>query len=309
MSRRRDDRLRAARTGRKRTVNRQPVIRPDEVGQTGGPASLDDALLLQWIESRVRAGVKPSVLAAYALLAGAAFTGDVTVPDEAYGSGWNGSTEVPTKNALYDKIETLGGVTSVGGSSPISSSGGSTPTISIANAAADGSTKGAAAFNSTDFTASSGVVSSTAKYHILVAVLQSVTPTTSGINTTAVSSQTTIPRTGSYKFRFTFRITSVSGTPSTITITSNAGSAISRVPANSGSGSFSTIIAANTVTATIAKGSTFAAGDCYYGESSSVSLTAGDNIVAGNGANALFNIKVNNATSVSGQMGIELVEQ
>lgn len=39
----------------------------------------------------------------------AAFGGDVTVPDEAYGSGWNGSLEVPTKNALYDKIETLGG--------------------------------------------------------------------------------------------------------------------------------------------------------------------------------------------------------
>lgn len=32
---------------------------------------------------------------------------DIVVPDEAYGSGWNGSTEVPTKNAVYDKIETL----------------------------------------------------------------------------------------------------------------------------------------------------------------------------------------------------------
>jgi hypothetical protein len=29
------------------------------------------------------------------------------VPDEAYGAGWNGSTQVPTKNAVYDKIETL----------------------------------------------------------------------------------------------------------------------------------------------------------------------------------------------------------
>ncbi len=34
---------------------------------------------------------------------------DIAVPDEAYGAGWNGSMEVPTKNALYDKIETLGG--------------------------------------------------------------------------------------------------------------------------------------------------------------------------------------------------------
>ncbi len=33
----------------------------------------------------------------------------ITIPDEAYGAGWNGNLEVPTKNALYDKIETLGG--------------------------------------------------------------------------------------------------------------------------------------------------------------------------------------------------------
>lgn len=38
---------------------------------------------------------------------------EVTVADEAYGSGWNGSTEVPTKNALYDKIETIGGSVTV----------------------------------------------------------------------------------------------------------------------------------------------------------------------------------------------------
>ncbi len=37
---------------------------------------------------------------------------DVTVPDEAYGVGWNGSLEVPTKNAIYDKIETIGGTVS-----------------------------------------------------------------------------------------------------------------------------------------------------------------------------------------------------
>jgi hypothetical protein len=33
--------------------------------------------------------------------------GNLTVPDEAYGVGWNGSLEVPTKNAIYDKIETI----------------------------------------------------------------------------------------------------------------------------------------------------------------------------------------------------------
>jgi len=36
------------------------------------------------------------------------FSDDVVIPDEAYGAPWNGSLEVPTKNALYDKIETLG---------------------------------------------------------------------------------------------------------------------------------------------------------------------------------------------------------
>jgi hypothetical protein len=29
------------------------------------------------------------------------------VQDEPYGSGWNGDMSVPTKNAIYDKIETL----------------------------------------------------------------------------------------------------------------------------------------------------------------------------------------------------------
>jgi hypothetical protein len=35
---------------------------------------------------------------------------DIQVPDDAYdATGWNGSTEVPTKNAIRDKIEALGG--------------------------------------------------------------------------------------------------------------------------------------------------------------------------------------------------------
>lgn len=36
------------------------------------------------------------------------YAGYVSVADEAYGAGWNGSTQVPTKNAIYDKIEALG---------------------------------------------------------------------------------------------------------------------------------------------------------------------------------------------------------
>lgn len=36
------------------------------------------------------------------------FSGDVTVPDEAYdATAWNGSLEVPTKNAVRDKIESM----------------------------------------------------------------------------------------------------------------------------------------------------------------------------------------------------------
>lgn len=37
----------------------------------------------------------------------ATFAGDVTVPAEAYGAGWNGSNEAPTKNDVYDKVEAV----------------------------------------------------------------------------------------------------------------------------------------------------------------------------------------------------------
>ena len=37
----------------------------------------------------------------------AEFAGDVSVADEPYGAGWNGSAKVPTRNAVFDKIETL----------------------------------------------------------------------------------------------------------------------------------------------------------------------------------------------------------
>lgn len=47
--------------------------------------------------------------AGLARLAGGTFTGDISVPAEVYGVGWNGSNEVPTKNDLYDKIETISG--------------------------------------------------------------------------------------------------------------------------------------------------------------------------------------------------------
>jgi len=37
----------------------------------------------------------------------ATLSGDLSVSDEVYGAGWDSSVEVPTKNAVYDKIETI----------------------------------------------------------------------------------------------------------------------------------------------------------------------------------------------------------
>jgi hypothetical protein len=39
--------------------------------------------------------------------AGATFTGDIVVPDEAYSVAWDGNFEVPTKNAVYDELSIL----------------------------------------------------------------------------------------------------------------------------------------------------------------------------------------------------------
>lgn len=58
--------------------------------------------------SRVSAGVVAVEGKTLANLTdGGTFAADISVPDEAYGSGWNGSVEVPTKNAIYDKVETI----------------------------------------------------------------------------------------------------------------------------------------------------------------------------------------------------------
>lgn len=55
------------------------------------------------------------------------FADKVEVPDDAYAAGWNGSTEVPTKNAIYDKIESLApGIPSLTAGSVIFSGGGTT---------------------------------------------------------------------------------------------------------------------------------------------------------------------------------------
>lgn len=55
-----------------------------------------------------------STFSSHVPTAGGTFSGDIVVPDEAYdATNWNGSLEVPTKNAVRDKIETLGAGSSV----------------------------------------------------------------------------------------------------------------------------------------------------------------------------------------------------
>jgi hypothetical protein len=121
---------------------------------TGDIDLIDDAI----VNGETKAPSQNAVYDANALkadLAGATFSGDVIVPDEAYdATAWNGSLEVPTKNAIRDKIETLGAgsgtVTSVGltagtggsdvnvSGSPVTTSGAITLNIPDAGAAARG---------------------------------------------------------------------------------------------------------------------------------------------------------------------------
>lgn len=49
-------------------------------------------------------------ITSYMPKSGGTFTGDIIVPDEAYdATAWNGNLETPTKNAIRDKIESMGG--------------------------------------------------------------------------------------------------------------------------------------------------------------------------------------------------------
>lgn len=51
---------------------------------------------------------------------GLTLTGDLVIPDEVYGVGWDASLEAPTKNAVYDKIEAV--VASVAGKKALNAS-------------------------------------------------------------------------------------------------------------------------------------------------------------------------------------------
>jgi len=69
------------------------------------PQAIDEGVLFTWSDSPAEALVTFDSDRFY-------FGVDIAVPDEAYSATtWNGSLEVPTKNAIRDKIETLGSQT------------------------------------------------------------------------------------------------------------------------------------------------------------------------------------------------------
>ena len=80
------------------------VLTHAPVKKSGTPS---DNQLAVWTDDETIEGVSGVTFDGSVL----AVTGDITVTDDAYAAGWNGSSEVPTKNAVYDKIESI----SVGG--------------------------------------------------------------------------------------------------------------------------------------------------------------------------------------------------
>lgn len=84
---------------------------------------------VNWKLRLIRNGVLADILTVTAQGDGS-ILGNFAVSDEAYGASWNGSNNVPTKNAVYDKIETL----SAGGGTP----GGADTNVQFNNAGAFG---------------------------------------------------------------------------------------------------------------------------------------------------------------------------
>lgn len=84
------------------TVSARTITGDSEISVTNGDGVIGNPTL--------------AIGAAIARLASPALTGSPTVPDDAYdATGWNGSTGIPTKNAIRDKIESMssGGGTSI----------------------------------------------------------------------------------------------------------------------------------------------------------------------------------------------------
>ena len=71
---------------------------------SSGPGGAPDTNISRGAAGQVNVGT-----GAQGSTAGKLVADSVEVTDDAYGVGWNGSVAVPTKNAVYDKIETLSG--------------------------------------------------------------------------------------------------------------------------------------------------------------------------------------------------------
>jgi hypothetical protein len=78
-------------------------------GAHGWGWSANDFELGYWTEDDQDLHITNSIRVAAVEAGTGIFYTYLTVGDEVYGSDWNGSLEVPTKNALWDKIETIAG--------------------------------------------------------------------------------------------------------------------------------------------------------------------------------------------------------
>lgn len=94
-------------------VNNQVAIWTSDTGIEGSPNMTFDGTTLSILydDSNYLSTTVNSAGSATFDLTGTSpeftFSDAVNVPDEAYGVGWDGNTEVPTKNAVYDKIEAI----------------------------------------------------------------------------------------------------------------------------------------------------------------------------------------------------------
>ncbi len=62
------------------------------------------------------AGVGVDLISTQTISGAKTFSSNITIPDEVYGVAWNGALTVPSKNAVYDKIEGLSGLYQPAGS-------------------------------------------------------------------------------------------------------------------------------------------------------------------------------------------------
>jgi hypothetical protein len=86
------------------------VLVPDEAYGVGWNASLEAPTknaIYDEMETKADDSAVVHLAGAENITGVKTFTVDPIIPDEAYGGGWNGSLEPPTKNAVYDKIEAM----------------------------------------------------------------------------------------------------------------------------------------------------------------------------------------------------------